>query len=192
MLNEEVQLFNSLKEGDVIAFEKIFKRYYSPLCNYIIGILNDFDEAEEVVQQTMINIWEKKNNLEITTSLKSYLYRSVHNAALNKVRQTKVRKMYAIEKVYEGEGFSEQASHKVIKTELELQIASSIEKLPQQCRMVFKLSRFEEMKYAEIAAHLDISIKTVENHMGKALKLLRGYLKDYLIWVIVFSPHYYN
>lgn len=188
MLTDETQLIGSLKNGDQAAFEKIFKYYYARLCNYAVGIVNDKDEAEEVVQQTMINLWEKRNTLEITTSFKSYLYRAVHNAALNKIRQSKVRQLYAIEKVYDGEGLSEQASHKLIKSELEKQILAAINELPEQCRLVFKLSRFEEMKYAEIASHLDISVKTVENHMGKALKLLRGYLKDYLIWIIVFFP----
>lgn len=188
MLAEETLLWESLKSGDKNVFENIFKHYYSRLCNYASGILNDADDAEEVVQQTMINLWEKSRTLEITTSLKSYLYRSVHNAALNKLRQSKVRHLYAVEKVYEGEAVAEQASHKVIKSELEQQIAASIEKLPEQCRMVFKLSRFEEMKYAEIAAHLNISVKTVENHMGKALKLMRGYLKDFLIVILIFTP----
>ena len=188
MLTEEALMINPLKEGDVSVFEAIFKMYYSRLCNYAVGIIKDADEAEEIVQQTMITIWEKRSKLEITTSLKSYLYRSVHNAALNKIRQSKVRQLYAIEKVYEGEGFAEQASHKVIKSELENQIAAAIEKLPEQCRLVFKLSRFEEMKYAEIASHLDISVKTVENHMGKALKLMRGYLKDFLIAISIFTP----
>ncbi len=188
VLKEEVQILDSIKAGNVVVFEQVFKQYYSRLCNYAAGILNDADEAEEVVQQIMINLWEKRNTLEITSSFKSYLYRAVHNAALNKIRQSKVRQLYSIEKVYEGEGFAEQASHKIIKSELEQQILNSINKLPEQCRLVFKLSRFEEMKYSEIAAHLDISVKTVENHMGKALKLLRGHLKDYLIWIVVFFP----
>ena len=188
MLSDEVQIWSSIKTGDVVAFEKVFKLYYSRLCNYAAGIVNDSDEAEEVVQQTMINLWEKRNTLEITTSFKSYLYRAVHNASLNKIRQSKVKQLYTIEKVYEGEHFAEQASHKVIQSELEQQIQTAIDKLPEQCRLVFKLSRFEDMKYAEIATHLDISIKTVENHMGKALKLLRGHLKDYLVWIVVFFP----
>ena len=188
MLNKEAQFWISIKAGDEVVFEKVFKFYYSRLCNYAAGIVNDADEAEEVVQQTMINLWEKRNTLEISTSFKSYLYRAVHNAALNKIRQAKVKQLYTIHKVYEGENYAEQASHKVMKTELEQQIQTAIDKLPEQCRLVFKLSRFEEMKYAEIASHLDISIKTVENHMGKALKLLRVHLKDYLIWIIAFFP----
>ena len=84
--------------------------------------------------------------------------------------------------------YSDQASQKITKSELEHQIENAINKLPEQCRMVFKLSRYEEMKYSQIAEHLDISIKTVENHMGKALKLMREYLKDYLIWIILLMP----
>lgn len=190
MLPVDDEVVIALKRDDEVMFERLFKLYYNPLCNYVKGIVNDRDEAEEIVQQTMIKIWEKRGALEITQSLKSYLYRSVHNAALNKIRQSKVRSIYAEETTAVGNELSEAASHKVLKTELEQEIAHAISKLPEQCRLVFKLSRYEEMKYAEIANHLDISVKTVENHMGKALKLMREYLKDYLIWIFLLLPEF--
>ncbi len=190
MLPVDDEVVVALKRDDEVMFEKVFKHYYNPLCNYVKGIVNDRDEAEEIVQQTMVKIWEKRNSLEITQSLKSYLYRSVHNAALNKIRQLKVRSLHAQETIALGNEISDVNSNKVLRNELEQEIATAISKLPEQCRMVFKLSRFEEMKYAEIANHLDISIKTVENHMGKALKLMREYLKDYLIWIFLLLPEF--
>jgi len=182
------EVVRALKKGDELMFEKLFKHYYNLLCNYVQRIVTDHDEAEEIVQQTMIKIWERRASMEITVSLKSYLYRAVHNAALNKIRQTKVRNLYAQEQVTLGTGNAEPASHKVLKGELEKEIAVAISLLPEQCRMVFKLSRFEQMKYHEIAQHLGISVKTVENHMGKALKLMREYLKDYLILILALMP----
>jgi len=164
-------------------FEKLFKHYYERLCRYANDIVNDADEAEDVVQQSMIAIWEKRNTLQITVSLKSYLYRSVHNTALNKIRHRNVRRSYAGEQSNGFEQGEETTADTLSGKELGHQIQVAINHLPEQCRMVFKLSRFSEMKYSEIADHLGISPKTVENHMGKALKLLRKQLKDFLIWI---------
>jgi RNA polymerase sigma-70 factor (ECF subfamily) len=134
------------------------------------------------VQQTMITIWEKRISFNVTVSLRSYLYRSVHNTALNKIRNQKVRLAYAGEQMHSALVSSPDA---LAGKELGKQIHAAINQLPEQCRMVFQLSRFSELKYAEIADHLGISVKTVENHMGKALKLLRLHLKDFLLWIAI-------
>jgi len=176
----------ALKSNDEKMFEQMFRHYYSSLCNYVINIIGDPDDAEDVVQQAMIGIWEKRNFLEVKVSLKSYLFRSVHNAALNKIRHEKVKSVHAEEHLHTAGISSETSSEILSGKELHAKISEAIEKLPEQCRMVFKLSRFEEMKYSEIASHLDISVKTVENHMGKALKLMREHLKDYLILLLVY------
>ena len=118
----------------------------------------------------------------IETSIVHFLQR-VHNAALNRIKHGKVRKLYAEEQM--GLYTSEPASHLSLQNELQQQIEQAIESLPEQCRLVFKLSRFEELKYAEIAALLGISIKTVENQMGKALKVMREKLKDYLVIIVL-------
>ena len=141
-----------------------------------------------IVQQTMITFWEKRETIEITTSVKSYLYRAVHNQALNKIRHDKVRQVYSKDVQSAGEQESEAASGKILQQEMQLKITDAINQLPDQCRTVFQLSRFENLKYLEIANHLGISVKTVENHMGKALRLMRISLKDYLplclLWLI--------
>src|SRR6187455_2433579 len=148
-------------------FEQLFRHYYNSLCNYANGIVRDVDEAEDIVQQVMITIWEKRNALQITASLKSYLFRSVHNTSLNRIRKNKTVAMYA--ETQQAENIETTTANTIIGKELNQQISIAVNKLPEQCRMVFKLSRFENMKYAEIADHLGISVKTVENHMGKAL-----------------------
>ena len=190
MLPEDSIVVSALRSDDEKMFEQLFKHYYSSLCNYALGIVHDKDDAEDIVQQTMIIVWEKRSLLQITVSLKSYLYRAVHNSALNKIRSSKVKALYAEEQLALGQQDFVPAAELIVGKELNEQIISSIDQLPEQCRLVFKLSRFEHMKYAEIASHLDISVKTVENHMGKALKLLRNHLKDYLIWLILFITKY--
>jgi RNA polymerase sigma-70 factor, ECF subfamily len=181
----ENQLFDTLKAGDITAFEMLFRTYYQPLCNYAYTFVQDHDEAEEIVQSTFLQVWEKKSTLEIRTGVKPYLYAMVRNACLNVLKHEKVKQQHAEVELAFGERSSELVSRAVIASELEGKIYRAMEALPEQCRLVFKLSRFEELKYAEIAEQLNISIKTVENHMGKALKIMREQLKDYLPLLLV-------
>lgn len=180
-------IVEALRQGDEQVFETIFKTYYERLCNYANTILNDMDEAEEMVQGAFLTVWEKHDTLEIHTSVKSYLYRAVHNSCLNRVKHYKVRKTYGDSVKNQTELLHDDASQDLIGSELDAIVANAIDSLPDQCRLVFKLSRFENLTYAEIAEQLGISVKTVENHMVKALKVLREKLKDYLpvlIWLL--------
>jgi RNA polymerase sigma-70 factor, ECF subfamily len=182
----EQQVLTALKEGHESAFEMLFRTYYSPLCNYAYSFLNDRDEAEEVVQSAFINVWDKREVIEIQTSMKSYLYRMVRNSCLNVIKHEKVKKQHVAHEMAGGEPMHEGVSQSVISSELEQKIYEAMKALPEQCRLVFQLSRFEELKYAEIASQLDISVKTVENQMGKALKIMRVQLKDYLPLFLIF------
>jgi len=180
-------IVDALRQGDEQVFETIFRTYYERLCNYANTILNDMDEAEEMVQSAFLTVWEKHDTLEIHTSVKSYLYRAVHNSCLNRVKHFKVRKTYGDSVKNQTELLHDDASQDLIGSELDAIVANAIDSLPDQCKLVFKLSRFENLTYAEIAEQLGISVKTVENHMVKALKVLREKLKDYLpvlIWLL--------
>lgn len=171
--------------GDKGAFEQVFKQYYQPLCNYAGPLLKDFDEAEEVVQNVFYTMWSKRESLEITTSLKAYLYRAVHNDCLNKLKHLKVRAHYAADYKHTQQEVDHSSS--LVEKELSQQIQQAIDELPEQCGQVFRLSRFEHLKYQEIAERMGLSVKTVENHMGRALRLLRERLKDYLpliMWLL--------
>lgn len=181
----EIDRFKALKEGDETAFEMIFKSHYDPLCKYAYTFLLDRDEAEEMVQATFINVWEKKESITIETSLKSYLYRAVRNSCLNSIKHAKIKKKHAEESLATLDNSYESVSQAVIFVELDQRIGDALLKLPEQCRLVFKMSRFEELKYAEIAAQLNISVKTVENQIGKALKIMREQLKEYLPILII-------
>lgn len=180
----EIQHWNELKEGDITAFEMFFKTYYQPLCNYAYSFIQDRDEAEEIVQSAFLSVWEKRDSLDIKISLKSYLYTMVRNTSLNVIKHEKIKQKYVGQALAFNERSHEGVAQSVLSSELEERIHKAMQILPEQCRIVFKLSRFEELKYSEIAEHLGISIKTVENHMGKALKIMREQLKDYLpLWI---------
>ncbi|WEK37938.1 MAG: RNA polymerase sigma-70 factor [Candidatus Pseudobacter hemicellulosilyticus] len=166
------------------AFEKVFKTHFKNLHSYAYTLVKDDMAAEEMVQQVFYKIWEKKGQLSIQTSLTAYLYRSVYHESLNYLKHEKVKAAYRAYAGQQGAVSGEQASRKVLLGELEQRLGVALSDLPEQCRTVFQLSRFEELKYQEIADRLGISIKTVENQMGKALKLLRAKLVDYLPFLV--------
>jgi RNA polymerase sigma-70 factor (ECF subfamily) len=188
----EQELLDGLKRHEITAYEMIFKSYYQPLCNYAYSYLQDRDEAEEVVQSTFLSVWEKKDALEVRSSLKSYLYAMVRNASLNIIKHQKVKQRHAGEELALGNDSVESVSNQVASSELEKRIEVALTCLPDQCRLIFKLSRFEELKYAEIADQLNISVKTVENQMGKALRIMREQLKDYLPLLIILFNGFLN
>lgn len=181
----EKEVLQTIQSGNESAFEMIFKAYYQPLCRYAYSFLEDKEEAEEVVQSAFITVWEKRNTLHIQTSFKSYLYRMVRNGCLNVIKHEKIKQQHVAHELAVMEVSSESVSQKVYASELELKITEAMKALPEQCRLVFQLSRFEELKYQEIADQLQISVKTVENHMGKALKIMREQLKEYLPLLLI-------
>ncbi|HKZ39205.1 MAG TPA: RNA polymerase sigma-70 factor [Chryseolinea sp.] len=180
------QLMTTLQAGDITAFEMLFRTYYQPLCNYAYTFVQDRDEAEEIVQAIFLSVWEKRDKLDIHTGVRPYLYAMVRNAALNILKHEKIKQQHVALELAVADRSVESVTRTVLASELETRIHKALEKLPEQCRLVFKLSRFEELKYAEIAEQLNISIKTVENQMGKALKIMREQLKDYLPLFLVF------
>jgi RNA polymerase sigma-70 factor (ECF subfamily) len=160
------------------------------LCRYAYTFLQDKEEAEEVVQSVFISLWEKRHALEIQTSFKAYLYRMVRNSCLNLIKHEKVKQQHVAHELAVAEVSYDSVSEKVNASELTLKISEAMKVLPEQCRLVFQLSRFEELKYQEIADQLQISVKTVENHMGKALKIMREQLKDYLPLFLIFMKDF--
>lgn len=189
-MQSDEENYRAIKEGNQIAFEMIFKTYYKPLCHYAHSFLNDKNEAEEVVQTTFIKIWEKKNELSVQSSLKAYLYSMVRNGCLNVIKHEKVKQLHAKWHMQETERSRDLVEEKVLSNDLESKIYLAMKALPEQCRLVFQLSRFEELKYQEIADQLQISVKTVENQMGKALKIMRVQLKEYLPLYVLFLNNF--
>ena len=175
-----------LAQRDETTFEQVFKTHFKRLHSYAFTILRDEVEAEEIVQQVFFKLWDRNENLSLTGSVSAYLYRAVHNESLNYIKHQKVRSNHKLHVAYSMKNEVEHPAKKVMTGELEKKIHSALNELPEQCRTIFQLSRFDELKYREIADKLGISVKTVENQMGKALKLLREKLVDFLIFILLF------
>lgn len=177
-----------LAKKDEATFEQVFKTHFKSLYAYAFTILKDEAEAEEMVQQVFFKLWERTETLSITGSVTAYLYRAVHNESLNYIKHRKVRSNHRLHVVHTMKDQADHASKKIAEKELETKLQAALNELPEQCRTIFQLSRFEDMKYREIADKLAISVKTVENQMGKALKLLRIKLVEFLsILILLFT-----
>lgn len=168
--------------------DRIYLEHYDALYRYAYTMLNDEILAEEMVHQVFLKILEKGRPLAIHTSLKAYLYRSVNNECLNYLKHQKVKNAFTLFNVRTAGRQTETPAAALQLRELEQQLRKAINGLPEQCRTIFQLSRFEELKYAEIATQLNLSVKTVETQMSRALKKLRTQLADYLpliLWLLM-------
>ncbi|MEO9804867.1 MAG: RNA polymerase sigma-70 factor [Reichenbachiella sp.] len=179
-ISDEDELILRLSNHDRGAFEQIFRTYYADLCKFCMKYVRDEQVAEEVVQEVFINIWERRSNLTITTSIKSYLFTAIRNRSFNYLKLQLPKEQKKVD--LEGIGFLEadNREQEMIMDELRHHVHAAIEALPNKCQIIFNLSRNAGMTYKEIAEELDISVKTVENQIGLALKKLRENLNP--IW----------
>jgi len=180
MKNED-GLAKKVHNGDMGAFEQVFRKYYQALCSFAIVYVKDQDLVEEMVQDVFYHFWEKREKVKIESSLKSYLYSMVRNRCLQYLRREKIsqRVMTQVKVDYELTETPDPASVYRM-AEMNKTFQEALEELPERTRKVFEMSRFEGKKYKEIAQLLSISIKTVEANMGKALKHFRLRMHDYL------------
>ena len=142
------------------ALEYIYDNYYEMMCNLVYRIIKDSAVSEDIVQDVFLEIWRKRDEIFINSSIEAYLRRSCRNKTLNYIRSNNVH-------------WEDESEQYLAADELQYKINKVISNLPEKCRLVFALSRFEEMSYSDISKELDISVKTVENHISKALKVLR-------------------
>jgi RNA polymerase sigma-70 factor (ECF subfamily) len=182
---EEVEILERIRNGDMEAFETVFRAYYQSLCLFSLRYLKRIDLAEEIVQDIFVTIWDKRSSLQFETSLKSYLYRSVHNNSLKYLQHQKVVEKHAQHLMDRKEQYYYEPLNNLQVAEVTKLLENAFASMPQKTREIFSLSRDEGLKYAEIAEKLEISVKTVEAHMGSALKILRENLKEYLSIVII-------
>jgi len=175
---KDLEIYDLLKTDGEKAMELIYNQYYSYLCHATYKILNDSNATEDIVQDVLMEIWKKKEVINITTSLKAYLRRASINKALNYLRSKKFK--FDDEDSIKETFISTDNSHEKVEfDELSGVINKTIEGLPEKCRIIFSMSRFEQLSYAEIAGKLEISTKTVENQVSKALRILRVSVKEY-------------
>ncbi|RYY87331.1 MAG: RNA polymerase sigma-70 factor [Chitinophagaceae bacterium] len=185
MKENEHGLIALLGKQDAQTFEEVFKAHYGPLHAYAFGLLKDSDAADDAVQNVFHRLWDRSGSLNITGSVAAYLYRAVHNESLNQIKQRDVRKRNGLQIGYLASRSEATAASGLQQKELSVRLEAALAELPQQCRTIFQMSRFEELRYREIAERLDLSVKTVENQMGKALRILRNRLAD-LLGILLF------
>ena len=174
----------STRNNDIDQFRESFYSYYEDLHRYAYTLLRNNDEARDVVQDVFMKYWKKEKPLPAAPVARQYLYRAVYNTCMNRMRHEKVRLRYLQYRADTQEAPG-AATLPVMEKELRSRIDQAIAQLPAQCRIIFLKSRNEEKRYAEIAKELDISVKTVEAQVAKALRFLRGELADYLVMITI-------
>ncbi|GAB4301463.1 MAG: RNA polymerase sigma-70 factor [Marinilabiliales bacterium] len=174
-----------LNKLDETSFEVLFKEHFTVLCAFARKYIRDLDASKEVVHDVFINLWNKRDSIDIDKPVKSYLFTSVHNRCLNYIRDNKKfdRENTLVENLKSKEVVDRDF---IIEAETEARIKKAIDELPPKCKEVFLLSRYENMKYHEIADKCGISIKTVEGQISRALKMLRAKLSDLFILILLF------
>jgi len=187
-LSDEESVWIHLWQTDQTKFmEVVFRRFYVPLGRTVNRMLNDPDATEDIVQEVFVKIWHNRDTLQFNHSIKAYLYRAAINAALSYLEKSrKTTTLEATDAVHEP-SHSDVEDHFNLK-EVESHIEDALNQLPPACKAIFVLSRYEDMSYRQIAESLQLSPKTIENQMGKALKLMRDYLSVYvrsmlLLWL---------
>ncbi len=177
MIQDQNQLlYSKIKHGDEDAFNQVFNLYYSRLCFFADHLVHDFDLCRSIVQDVFVDIWINRENLDIRFSLRSFLFQSVKNRALNVLKHRKVESKFIAEQKKKDEPFSVQDLME--EAELNDKINSAIHELPPKCKEIFILCRIEGLRYWEIAERLNISVKTVEMQISIALKKIRQELTD--------------
>lgn len=183
--SDDMLLYSSLQMGDKKAFDTLFLKYYPALCAYGNQYIEK-EDAEEVVQDVMLWMWESRETHVIETSLQQYLFRAVKNRCLTLINRNILRqKITNILHEEMQESFGNPDFY--IVEELRQKIEDAVNKLPEMYRAAFEMSRFQNKTYKEIASELDVSPKTVDYRIQQALKILRVELKDYLPILIIMS-----
>jgi RNA polymerase sigma-70 factor (ECF subfamily) len=167
------EMIRRIRNGDKKEFESLFRSSYVSLVRYAKTLIKDHDTAEEIVQDLFFRLWQDKEKLNIESSLNGYLFRSVHNKCLHYIEHSRVVIRHAEEMIYRQTENQESPSDILNYKELQDKIAKILERLPEKCGKIFTMSRFEGLKYTEIAEKLSVSVKTVEANMGRALKEFR-------------------
>ena len=197
-MNLEQEIVKSVLKGNKKAFEILFRTYYQRLCAYAVSFVSQNDVAEDIVTEVFLKLWEKRETLNINDSVSSYLFRAVKNACINFLTREKTK----LHTISENEVNLLNLKIKypisdnipltdLIEEELAERIKEEIEKLPDQCREIFYLSRFEKLSHKEIAKKLGISENTVKVQIYRALIKLRSGLKHYLPIILLKFPDFF-
>lgn len=166
-------LFERVTNDDHTAFEIIFRNFYKSLCAYSKQLVVCPQLAEEIVDDVFCNLWRNRKKIQINTSFRAYLITSIRNRSLDSLRKRKDIKVYVLDHADAVEAEQSIGCDGLIYEELRSQIDGAIATLPQQCRLIFRMSREQDLSYRDIAVKLNISVKTVDTQIGRALKHIR-------------------
>lgn len=180
MLNDLI-LIGKIKEGDIKAYEGLFRLYYEPLCRYAVTYVNRMEIAEEIVQDLFYIFWKERSKLPVFQSLKAYLYGAVRNRSLQHIEHLLVQDKYREERLNEDTDNDFQTPLESLEyKELQERVEKTIQNFPERRQRIFRMHRFEGKKYTEISAELALSVKTIEAEMTKALQTLRKEIDLYI------------
>jgi len=178
-VNGEKKGHSKQDTGNMDDFEVLFKKYYAPLVVYACRFVNRTELAREIVQDFFVRLYEKRETLAIDTSVKSYLYRSVYNCCINYINQRAIQEKH-LKYIDQEKVEEDNLENEINRIELQQKLSEVIETLPSKCRRIFTMNRLEGLKNEEIAARLNLSKRTVETQISKALKILRHKLSGFV------------
>ncbi|MFY0255236.1 RNA polymerase sigma factor [Chitinophaga sp. 30R24] len=180
---DDARLFALLKEGDMSAYEVIYHTYWPRLYGYVYNRCQSKEIAEEIIQEVFFSLWAKRATLQLTHSLSAYLFAAVKYQLFNYIKSDRIRKAYISHIAHHPEEQADNSNEEnIAATDLKNAMEKEMARLPEKCRQVFRMSRHEHLSVTDIAKILNISHKTVENHLTKALRQLRMVLHHY--WCI--------
>jgi len=184
-----VSFISQLEKGEAVAFEALFRLYYTKLIHIAKGYLVHHEDAEGIVQNVFMKLWENRDKLKEISNINSYLYTMTKNACLDQLKHEKIKinylgssynKKISIQRQF----LKDEAASLLLQNELEIKIKKSLDLLPEKCKKVFIKSRFEGLKHREIAQELRISQKTVDNHISHALKHMKLHLREFITSIL--------
>ena len=183
----DAYIIEGFNKGDKLIFELVFKTYYPGLCIYAQDLVKSADIAEELIQEYFLYLWENHSKIHIKTSIKAYLYRSIHNRCLNYFRDKfpsaskrmhleQLRPQMELLSIEIPDNFFDPSFSEQVEVELD----QAIDNLPEQCKEIFRMSRYDNLSYPEISSRLKISLSTVKTQMSRAMKKLSERMDKYL------------
>jgi RNA polymerase sigma-70 factor (ECF subfamily) len=183
--SEEINIFNRIKNDDKQAFNILFEEYYGRLCEFSYRIIANKQLSEEIVADVFAKIWIKRHQIEITGSIRAYLFQSTKNTTLSYLRKRKKETVNFDDLINFQFKDESNPEKELIRNENLKSYENILSVIPEKSRAVFIMHRFDQLKYREISSILGISQKTVEKHMGKAIKLMREYKKNMVVLTII-------
>ncbi|MDB4875554.1 MAG: polymerase sigma-70 factor [Gemmatimonadetes bacterium] len=172
-------LYSEIRGGSTTAFERLFREYHPGLCSFAVRMIGRDDVAEDLVQEVFLFIWRHRESWDVRTSVRQYLYSALRHGALRYLRHERVVRRHIPETIALFDRAPKPADAQLVRAETIALVRAAIARLPERCRLVYTLHRENGLTYAEVAEVMEISPKTVDVQMGRALKALRRALGSY-------------